>query len=154
MFYGYYQSLELELDKYLDNNIVPLYSARRKSTVLLKELDYWEENSHDTTPLVCDEIPVIRNVQHALGAMYVLEGSTMGGKIISKLLVQKLNIEAANPFVFFNAYGENTDTMWYSFLSALSEFTEKYEKQQEIINTAIVTFEKFEKWGNNYPDVS
>ncbi len=56
-------------------------------------------------------MPDIRTPSHALGALYVIEGATLGGQIIRKHLRDRLGIEAATGAAFFTGYGEATRTM-------------------------------------------
>lgn len=61
----------------------------------------------------------------ALGAMYVIEGSTLGGNVIAKQLSKTEGFDQVT-FNFFGCYRENTGPMWKSFKEVLdSEVTEE-----------------------------
>jgi heme oxygenase len=93
----------------------------------------------------CQSVPEIRSFHEALGAMYVLEGSTLGGTFISRMIVHQLSITPDSGFSFLQGYGDETNSMWQSFLRWLEgPFTE--EQQQSIISSAENTFVTFKKW--------
>ena len=67
------------------------------------------------------ELPSIRSHQHALGALYVIEGSTLGGKIISKMISHQIPSTDGHGLTFFNSYGDDTITMWERFKVILDD---------------------------------
>ena len=56
----------------------------------------------------------------AIGAAYVLEGSTLGGVVINKHLQEKLRAEIPFESRFFKGYGLETGSSWRAFLENLS----------------------------------
>ncbi|MCJ7932913.1 MAG: biliverdin-producing heme oxygenase [Chryseobacterium sp.] len=58
------------------------------------------------------------NEHEALGAMYVIEGSTLGGNVIAKQLSKTEGFDEVT-FNFFGCYQENTGPMWKSFKEVL-----------------------------------
>jgi heme oxygenase len=54
----------------------------------------------------------------AWGSLYVLEGSTLGGQVISKAL-RRTAWAPADGLAYFNPYGRRTGEMWASFRAAL-----------------------------------
>lgn len=62
----------------------------------------------------------LENEAEAFGALYVMEGSTLGGNVIAKQL--KKNPEFENVvFNYFGVYGENTGKFWQEFKSIIDE---------------------------------
>lgn len=55
-----------------------------------------------------------------MGYLYVLEGATLGGQIISKRLKQSLNLDD-NQLNFFSGYGPQTGPMWKNFTKVAEE---------------------------------
>jgi len=47
-----------------------------------------------------------------LGYLYVMEGSTLGGQLISRHFRQTLGIELATGGAYFHGYGEQTGARW------------------------------------------
>ena len=69
------------------------------------------------------------NEHEALGALYVIEGSTLGGNVIAKQLSKTEGFDGIS-FHFFGCYQENTGPMWKSFKEALDHGVdeEDYDK--------------------------
>lgn len=62
------------------------------------------------------------NFATAVGAMYVLEGSTMGGQILSRKLSHILGDDGIACTRYFQAYGENSMKRWGEFCQFLDLF--------------------------------
>jgi len=92
-----------------------------------------------------NELPAIRSHAEALGAMYVMEGSTMGGKIIARMIEGQAGISGPSGFSFFNGYGEETGRMWEEFKVFLNRPLDEMEKLNMIL-TANRTFITFYNW--------
>ena len=82
----------------------------------------------------------------ALGAIYVLEGSTLGGKIIKDLIWKQLGISSNLGFAFFNGYGSDTVTMWQTFKLAIDRQSFTKGESLEITAAANSTFTTLKKW--------
>ncbi|GGM97744.1 heme oxygenase [Dyadobacter beijingensis] len=97
-----------------------------------------------------DALPVYRfefsSVGEALGAMYVLEGSTLGGKILYKHIHEVLGLTPENGASYFWGYGAQTGNLWKSFISSLTQFAGQTEKREEVIASAKKTFTIIDNW--------
>lgn len=140
-FYGFHHPAEHKLDAWLDDSLIPYYTGRRRSSAILDDLRELGEDIH--IPLAMD-LPQIDSLAKALGVFYVLEGSTMGGKIIAGML-RRQGIPG-DAIRFFNAYRENELPMWQAFTSVLDHFPVDPLFNDEIREAAITTFEKFRNW--------
>lgn len=81
------------------------------------------------------------------GAMYVLEGSTLGGQVLARLILQNLNLTPENGAAFFAAYGQDTLAMWKAFCQALESYGAQHPQQRSaIIAGAQAAFERFDDW--------
>lgn len=78
-------------------------------------------------------------VYAAAGALYVLEGSTLGGQIIVKHL-QKTMPPGFKNTAYFSAYQQKTGSMWKEFLQQLTALPQSKQQEQQIISGAITTF--------------
>ncbi|MES2855264.1 MAG: biliverdin-producing heme oxygenase [Bdellovibrionota bacterium] len=83
------------------------------------------------------------SVPEALGWLYVLEGSTLGGQVIAKNLSAALGIEADSGARYFSAYGSQTGKMWQSFLRSLNRYELEMPKgvSSSICAAAVGAFE-------------
>ena len=61
----------------------------------------------------------VLTVPRALGALYVLEGSTLGGQVISRAVAPSLGTDS---LAFFTGYGSLTAALWSSFVAALDRY--------------------------------
>lgn len=60
------------------------------------------------------------SANEALGALYVIEGSTLGGNVIARQLSKTEGFEEVT-FNFFGCYHENTGPMWKNFKEVLDK---------------------------------
>jgi heme oxygenase (biliverdin-IX-beta and delta-forming) len=143
VFYSYFGGVETLVNSHIDIKQLPDYAQRRKTQQLVSDLTALDAN----VPLAADAeyLPIITNNAQALGAMYVMEGSTLGGQIIKKMIHKQLGIEADGAISFFNGYGDHTVKMWDTFKDVLDR-TETQETKDIIIATANETFQKFSEW--------
>jgi heme oxygenase (biliverdin-IX-beta and delta-forming) len=139
--YGYYFALECVLNPYLENSAIDDYPSRRKSHRLVDDLKRINEEHHPIE--LCNSLPEVESFHAALGVLYVLEGSTLGGKIIASIISSRLG--STDGFSFFLSYGNGTAEMWSRFRSHLQKpYT--HEQQEEIVRSATVTFSTFKNW--------
>ena len=85
------------------------------------------------------------NLSYALGVLYVIEGSTLGGKIITNLLKRQLNLVDYSEVSYFNSYGDITDEMWNNFKKYIAT-SEEFIDKNEMILGAKDTFEALRIW--------
>lgn len=62
------------------------------------------------------QLPALGSVAAGMGSLYVLEGATLGGQIITRHLHKTL---PHAPTRFFGGYGDETGTRWKRFLTRL-----------------------------------
>lgn len=93
-----------------------LLKKRSKLELLEKDLIYLRNATKTARPLIfIDEPPHVANEAVALGVLYVMEGSTLGGKIINKYLMQHEWMSVDLIGNFFNNYGDDCSRMWKEF---------------------------------------
>ncbi len=143
IFYGYFKPVEEKIEQQINQKIVADIDERRKSQTILDDLQSLGFG-HET--VVCNDLPVINKPAHALGAMYVLEGSTLGGVHISKMIAARLKLRPTASLRFFNGYGSASINKWDFFREVLNNFTAKSEIENEVIASANQTFTKFKSW--------
>lgn len=143
-FYGFTAPAEHLLDKNLVHHPISYSSQRRKADWILADLnnlsDYHEKQTF------CQNLPDISNAAEAMGMLYVLEGSTLGGSIIAKMLQSKLSHVPEATYQFFEGYKEKTFPYWNAFRDDLMELPES--QHQACIDAANQTFEAFSEWAS------
>ena len=90
--------------------------------------------------------PRLQNLPQALGCLYVLEGSTLGGQILLKIVRGKLGKAAEGRTHFLESYGNETGPRWHYFCLAMERAVRGPDAEQEAILSAKVTFESFHAW--------
>lgn len=115
--------------------------TRKKSHLLEKDLqNLGLEPSKIAAPSIEFNISTL---EEALGAMYVLEGSTLGGMYIYKALQRNPNLEKENisEFNYYNCYGEATRDRWAKFQEVLVKYAANKESEDAIVENAKRTFD-------------
>lgn len=144
IFYGFYAPLEEKLSDCLSSEIMPDLSRRRKAASILHDIKL--AGGSDGNFFRCSVLPKVSTPSQAMGAAYVLEGSTLGGRAIAGM-IGKILPDAT--FHFFQHYGEETKRMWESFKSHLDENPSL--ERDPLLKAANETFVLFKKWIDEYP---
>lgn len=136
-FYAYFQVVEQAIEPYVTPALMPHYTERRNSLYIKHDIEALGEHTDDKLHAIA---PSINSHIEALGALYVLEGSIMGGPYIVQML-KKYGMK--NGFSFFSGYGENTEKMWNSFIEVLNNIAHTEVEKTILIRTAEQTFKNF-----------
>jgi heme oxygenase len=147
-FFGYYAPLEKQLLALpWPDEIGFDYSSRHKTPRLEQDLIALGETPETLAKLPrCQELPEVVTLSNLLGCLYVIEGATLGGQIITQHLQINLGLTPETGAAFFNGYGEQTSVHWQTFCKMLTDLTEETSGDEEIIATANRTFETLGQW--------
>ncbi|HYO21904.1 MAG TPA: biliverdin-producing heme oxygenase [Flavisolibacter sp.] len=140
MFYGFFHPVEEAIQAYISAAILPDIAKRRTALLVVDNLAYLEKSIN---LLQCKALPQITDTAQAFGAMYVLEGATLGGRMISKMLAK--NPALSLPPValnFFSGYKEETGSMWTAFIEVLN----RQKDADTIVHSANQTFYYLKNW--------
>jgi len=118
-------------------------AARRKARWLEEDLAYANVCVADVPR--CDDLPPAEHKADALGAMYVIEGSTLGGRFIAPHVRRVLQLDEAHGTAYFDGYGARTSQMWNSFRGLLCKHSSPADDDR-IVRGACSTFDKLEAW--------
>ena len=138
LMYGFYKPLQELLQPASLKNI----RVRYADNILGDIRDLGSSDNHIP---VCNRIPSLNTPGSVLGALYVTEGSTLGGRIITRMIAKQLNISSEKGFLFFNAHGDDTQIMWEKFKNVLNHPRPENERA-EMVSAAIDTFSTFNDW--------
>ena len=122
------------------------YQSRRKLSWIeadLRDLGHTGESLENLRKF--EALPRLAEPVEALGAMYVLEGSSLGRQVMLGKLATRLNIRPDWAGHFFSGYGKQTGAMWHSFVNVLNEVGQVPEAARLIENAALASFAAFEK---------
>jgi heme oxygenase len=145
-FYRFYAAIEPKVAESHPESAGFDFDARRKTPMLEKDLEALGilEKVKAETPL-WDGLPDVSSLPRAFGSIYVMEGATLGGQVITRHLKQDFGLTAENGAAFFSSYGDQVGPMWKSFKDTLTAYAEKNGDDQPIIETARETFDSFSK---------
>jgi heme oxygenase (biliverdin-IX-beta and delta-forming) len=122
------------------------YSSRRKTGWIetdLKDLGHTNESLEHLGSF--EELPELTEPVEALGAMYVLEGSSLGRQVMLTKLEARLDIRPDWAGHFFSGYGKQTGPMWQSFVAVLNAVGKAPDAARLIEASSLATFAAFEK---------
>ena len=133
-----YAPIEAELTRIerLDE-VLPDLPARMKTGALESDLESLPVSANKINGPLIDPIT---NVPAAMGTLYVLEGSTMGGRLIAAKLKTRDFVKPGS-LHFFEHYGAESHRYWQSFVRALDQIAEP--DHAAVIRAAQRTFEYF-----------
>lgn len=143
-FYGYFAPVEKRIEQYITSLQMPDIRQRRKASFLLDDLTCLGVST-DQLPL-SNFLPQIESEAEAWGALYVLEGSTLGGRGITKMLLKQCPELTLHEIKFFNGYGDETGPMWVRFQKALNGLAYQTGDMAAANRSANATFLNFKQW--------
>ena len=111
---------------------------RYRAPLILEDLP---RLGYDGTPPLCPNMPPLATWPQLLGAMYVLEGSTLGGQVIARQLI-KSDISANK---YFTGRADQTGRLWKVFCAQLTEAAPASD-HAAIISSAAQTFQTLATW--------
>jgi heme oxygenase len=95
---------------------------------------------------LCRGFPSMALPEALLGALYVVEGSALGGVALARGLDGLVGVGVLDGRRFFTGHRSETGSAWRAYLARLSAASHTAEQQATIISTAIATFALFECW--------
>ncbi|EZI26601.1 MULTISPECIES: biliverdin-producing heme oxygenase [Pseudomonas] len=146
-YYGFYRPMETAL---YGCGFIPEgfdQALRTKTPTLVRDLHALGLNDAaiDALPR-CDHLPAFDTPAACLGALYVLEGATLGGQVLRREMSLRLNLHADNGGAFLNVYGAETGRRWKDFLDYLNSQPLDASATQHAVIAARSTFSGFEQW--------
>ncbi|KAE9657960.1 biliverdin-producing heme oxygenase [Pseudomonas fluorescens] len=146
-YYGFYGPMEAAL---YDCELIPEGFdpvLRVKTPTLLNDLHALGLNDDAINALPCrPHLPPLDTPAACLGALYVLEGATLGGQVLRREMAKRLDLDADNGGAFLNVYGAETGRRWKDFLDYLGRQPQDASARQRAVDAARSTFSCFEQW--------
>lgn len=139
--YALYLSLMHDVVQNIENEIYPILNTiisdlneRKKGQNILNDLDIAGFKKKQSISPFKNTSEM--SVEFALGIMYVVEGSTLGGRFILKNVQDSLGYDEMSGASYFAGYGNKTGSYWKRFLKELTDFEKETNSGDEIINGA------------------
>lgn len=139
-----YRFISLFEDTYYNKlaGIVKDAHERKKATLLKADIEKngWLKESSQPVKWFNNNI----STGYLLGAMYVIEGSTLGGRFLYGNANKVLGLTETTGAAYFAGYGSQTGAKWKTFITTLNEYAAAHPgEQQDIIDGANFTFDAF-----------
>lgn len=138
--YGFVSGFETYIFPEL-KDLVPDLQERGKTDAITQDLKKLKVDLSDI-----EEMPesyfrsMYADPYAALGALYVLESSTLGGHLVQEHLKEALGEKVADKLSYFVMHGERSDSMWQRFLKNFAAIAENNGKKEIIIDAALRTY--------------
>lgn len=117
--------------------------AREKLPLLIRDLeDLGIDHEKLDIEFAAAYLPAITSLPAAVGCLYVLEGSTLGGNVIYKAL-KKSPATSSFPMNYYCCYGAQTGAMWKAFTDQINAMQISEHDEAEIITNAKQTFDLY-----------
>ena len=143
-YYGFYHELEARLQHSPWLTCGFDLQARLKTPALYRDLQALGVSIPSLE--LCDTLPVLHSQASVLGALYVLEGATLGGNVLRKQISERLGLDTHNGCAFLFVYGAATGQQWKAFMDFLGSVPLDAQARGEAVQAACSTFSCFEQW--------
>jgi heme oxygenase len=147
-FFGYYAPLERRLlrsQAWLGVGLA--YGDRHKTPQLSQDLAALGVTPAELAQMpMCCALPDLRTAARLFGCLYVIEGATLGGQIVTRHLRACLGVTPLSGGAFFSGYAERTGSHWKAFGAQLCAFAQDSGREDEIVSGANDTFETLDRW--------
>jgi len=141
-FYGFWCNWEPQVAALFQD--AAFLDPRRRMHLLRADLAALGLSGHAVAMLPLCPLPVLRNGVEALGSLYVMEGSTLGGRVIERNVERRLGFNGRGGCSYFAGYGTHTGSMWRLFLARLDQVPAADAEQ--VAGGAAATFERLAWW--------
>jgi heme oxygenase len=92
----------------------------------------------------CTGLPAMAGPDAALGSLYVLEGSTLGGQVIRRHVDALFGFPPGGPTAYFTGYGADTGRRWQEMRARLAALPQP--AAPAVVEAALSTFGALHSW--------
>lgn len=146
--YGFHATFEPATMAFADAAAKDFFAPRRKLHLLQRDLAHL-----GLAPEEVDALPVCRpplsltTWAEVLGAMYVLEGSTLGGQVIARHVERTLGLDGREGgCAYYASYGrDEVGPMWRAFQAEVAAQSSP-ATDDLVVRAAQLTFERLRDW--------
>jgi len=95
----------------------------------------------------CTDLPNVVNLSRALGCLYVLEGQTLGARVLLRSVSGTLGVGRGRGATFLEGYGDATAERWQELTVALEKYAQRAPGEASVVvEGAIDTFSRMHHW--------
>lgn len=143
--YCFYLSLMYDVHKNTEEIIFPVLNTiiadlqqRKKTHLIENDLLYLKYKKHETSLIFKD---IHLTTAFCLGILYVVEGSSLGGRYILKNVEKAQALNHQKGVSYFTGYANQTGSYWKLFTKLLQEYEQQYNCADQIIAGAVYAFD-------------
>ncbi|WP_420847309.1 biliverdin-producing heme oxygenase [Methylobacterium organophilum] len=141
---GFHETYETAIGAALADDA--FFAPRRRLALLDADLAHLGLDPGRILRLPAPAAPAWTGPAAAMGALYVLEGSTLGGQVIGRSLAQRHGFASTGGAAYYGAHGRAIGAMWRSFLERLESGLQRESCRDAVLASAIETFEAMRTW--------
>lgn len=144
-FWGFYYPVEQAFKKVPE--FAFYFPKRAKLPLIIQDLSVFGLADNELFSLpICQNIPAIDTKEQGIGCFYVIEGATLGGQVINKILARTLRITDKTGSAYFSGYGKQSKDMWKSTCEIINSVVYDKIEKENIIQAATDFFVKLNNW--------
>lgn len=140
--YGLIAAWEILADQRFAGTLREVALSRHRLPLLRDDLQFFGISPDQRAQ---PQIAIFDGIAELLGAMYVMEGSRLGGQLIARHVSKVLRLEDSRGCSFFNGSGATTGEQWKNFLEILRTQIDDCDSDRAILG-AKKMFRTFGNW--------
>src|SRR3954469_15692775 len=154
--HGFWQAAEDDLDAWADAHPADArrvdWAARHRSDLFAADLSALGAaplsalGAPPADPADGPQLPAVPDTDAALGRLYVLEGSSLGGVFIDRHLATLPQLASAGRMSCFSPYGERTGAMWHALRTVTRARVAEGGDAGRVVSAARQTFGALAAW--------
>lgn len=143
--HGFYEPLESWLCAHAAADTLTGIDFERRRKLPFLRADLAELASDSFSRLEpCGYVPRPTGELARVGAWYVVEGATLGGRVIGAHLARHLGLSPSTGASFFDCYGAEREHRWHAFCAGLISIPS--ENADEVASGAVAVFQALRRW--------
>ena len=146
-YFHFYRVFETAVERAVADGVSQfLFEPRRKLPWLAKDLSYFgiDPEADAWRPEILQQPMQILDEKQLLGVLYTIEGSSLGGQVISRHLATHLALSPDAGARFFYGYGDQTMPLWQQFQGFINAALNHEESRCSALQAARMTFDTME----------
>ena len=146
-FHGFYAPVEAELPRLVATTPSLGFALPARTELLERDLLALGLSRSDIAALPrCADLPPMSRTEHLAGCLDVLEGASLGGRIIANAIRDHLPLTDEHGLSFFVGEGSRTGARWRLMLGWLEDLVCRGAHADEIVASARETFCSLGSW--------
>lgn len=140
---GFHAAYEAAIGRALADEV--FFGPRRRLDQLDADLIDMGMGRSAILALPTPQVLALSTVPAGLGALYVLEGSRLGGQVICREVEQRLALAGVGTRYYYG-YGGDTGRMWRNYLARLESIGGDVTAEGDVLDTGVATFQALAEW--------